>query len=74
MAHFMGIVRGARGEESRLGSKNSGMSTVAASWHGCIHVRLTHDEKTGKDGYVVTVGPWQGRGVESRVIAEGVFE
>ncbi len=40
MAKFMGIVHGAKGEASRLGTAKSGMETTAASYEGCVKTRL----------------------------------
>lgn len=42
MAHYYGLVKGQRGEASRLGSKSSGLTVIAASWNGAIKVTLTH--------------------------------
>ena len=36
MAQYYGRVEGNRGEATRLGTKDSGIGTVAASWDGCI--------------------------------------
>ena len=79
MATFYGSVQGTCGEVHRLGSKKSGLVTVAASWEGAVEVMLTH----GKDGVHATVRlkPWHGRGgteclyhgpVGGREIAEAV--
>lgn len=49
MAHFIGYLNGARGETSRLGTKNSGMH---AEVRGCGvggEVRIRFNEETGKD-------------------------
>lgn len=63
MAHFIGYIKGARGEASRLGHKSSGMSTTAASWQGAVDVWLYHDEKTGTDMARVSLKPWHGHGI-----------
>jgi hypothetical protein len=70
MAQFMGIVRGQRGEASRLGSKSSGLSVTAASWKGAIVVRL-YTNHLGVDIFEVTQEEWKGHGTR-RAIAEGV--
>jgi hypothetical protein len=70
MAHFIGEVKGSRGEGTRCGTKNSGLSTIAASWSGCITVRLYHDETTDKDRYIIRQSTWQGAGID-REIATG---
>lgn len=49
MAHFRGIIAGARSDVSRLGHKKSGMRVEAQSWQGKVTVYLSHDERTGKD-------------------------
>lgn len=48
MAHFRGEIRGQRGEASRLGSKQSGLTVVAQAWGGQVVTRLWH-EKNGRD-------------------------
>jgi len=68
MAHFYGQVRGQRGQASRLGTRNSGMETVAASWQGAVKVFLS--EVDGQDWATVALTPWHGRGT-SRVIYSG---
>jgi hypothetical protein len=70
MAHFYGTVQGNRGEASRLGSKDSGLETLAASWAGAIRVSLFVDP-AGRDAYRVTQEPHNGAGV-SRLIACGL--
>lgn len=72
MAHFYGELQGTRGEATRLGTKTSGLRTTAASWDGAIKVYLEHDERTGKNTYVVRETKWHGHGVD-RLIAEGVI-
>jgi hypothetical protein len=49
MAHFLGSIRGRRGEATRLGSKRSGLRIKAASWQGAVVVFLHHNEVTGRD-------------------------
>lgn len=65
MAHFYGIVRGGRGEASRIGSKNGGLSAVAASWSGAVNVELSH--RNGTDWAVVRLVPWQGKGTTETI-------
>lgn len=62
MAQFMGVVRGTRGEGTRLGTKNSGMIVEACSWQGKVIVRMTHDETAGVDMFTVDMEPHHGRG------------
>lgn len=65
MAHFYGTVQGMRGEASRMGSKNSGMTTYTASWRGAVRCHAYHED--GKDCVVVSLVPWQGRGVSKEL-------
>ena len=60
MAHFYGTLKGARGEASRLGTKSSGLRTVAASWQGAVDVWLY--EKDGRDYASISLMPWRGAG------------
>lgn len=68
MAHFMGIVQGSRGEASRLGGRESGMRTTAASWQGSARTYLY--EEDGIDKVKVTLEPWQNKG-EFKVLYDG---
>jgi hypothetical protein len=69
MAHFYGTVSGkARSQASRLGSKSSGLRTVAASWQGAVAVDLY--ERDGLDCAQITLIPWHGHGT-TRVIYDG---
>lgn len=70
MSHFYGTLKGARGEATRCGSKNSGLRVVAASWKGAIEVLLYEDD--GVDKFVITEIPWRGAGVR-RTIAMGAL-
>lgn len=55
MAQFMAIIRGQRGEATRLGSKKSGIAASINGWHNGIKVDGKHDEKTGEDVFVVSI-------------------
>jgi hypothetical protein len=50
MAHFRGILRGAHGEASRLGTANSGMTVEAQSWEGKVVVTLYRMNTVGTSG------------------------
>lgn len=63
MAHFYGTVQGARGQASRLGHKNSGLTTVAASYSGAVRTRLWTNDK-GDDMVEVALTPWGSAGVD----------
>jgi hypothetical protein len=64
MAHFLGWLKGSRGEASRLGTKSSGLHTVSASWQGAVEVYLSQDAITGKDIASVFLIPWHGAGIK----------
>ena len=40
MAKFYGMIKGARGSASRLGTSNSGIAASAQSWGGSVQVQL----------------------------------
>lgn len=71
MAQFFGSIQGMKGEETRLGSKSSGMRAEAASWQGKIVVKLSHNTDTGLDEFTVNMEPHSGKG-ERLEIASGV--
>ena len=68
MAHFFGSVKGRSNEVTRLGNKNTGLHTVAASWEGAVSVWM--HENDGKDYVTVSLIPWHGRGT-TRVLYSG---
>lgn len=72
MAHFYGTLQGNRGEATRSGSKDSGLTAVAASWDGAVKTTLHYDEATGLNHYRVETIPWRGKG-ERELLAEGSF-
>jgi hypothetical protein len=63
MAHYYGTLQGHRGEASRLGTKNAGLRTYAASWQGAVEVQLYH--RDGKDYACVQLVPHRGSGVHA---------
>ena len=63
MAHFLASIKGNRGEASRLGTKKSGLHSVAASWQGAVEVFISQDAVTGKDVASVFLIPWHGKGI-----------
>lgn len=71
MSHFYGTLQGSRGQATRCGTKNSGITTQAAGWQGCIETHIYHDDATGKDMYRVYLTPWQGSGGSTILLAEG---
>lgn len=68
MAHFYGILQGARGQATRCGTRTSGMDMTAASWEGAVSVTLY--EQDGRDYARVALMPWHGAGT-SRVLYDG---
>lgn len=73
MAHFYGVLDGARGEATRCGSRLSGMTTTCASWSGAITCRAyqkrTKDDVL-EDWVEVCMVPWRGKGT-ARTIYDG---
>ncbi len=55
MGHFIGYLKGNRGEASRLGSKDSGMSAIARGWNIGAQVWVGYDEEKGLDFVDVTI-------------------
>ena len=74
MSHYYGTLQGQAGQATRRGSKSSGLTVQAASWDGVVTVSLHHCPISGKDRYEVTLGPWQGTGGPTRLIAEGSIQ
>jgi hypothetical protein len=70
-AHFIGEVSGQRGKTSRVGSKASGLRTMAASWAGSVHTTL-YVNAQGFDCFRVEQKLYRGVGV-SELIADGVL-
>lgn len=71
MAHFRGTIQGQRGQASRLGSKQSGLTVEAQSWQGKVVVYLTHDDVTGKDMAFVTLEQHHNAGQRQKVVYHG---
>ena len=72
MSQFYGTVTGqGKTTATRRGSKNSGITTVAATWDGAIRVHVWQD-RDGKQRWTVEMVPWQGQG-ESHHIAAGTL-
>jgi hypothetical protein len=72
MSHFYGTLQGSRGQATRAGTKQSGMTTYCASWEGAIRCEAMHDKATGKDMVRVEKVPWQGAG-ESKLLYLGLI-
>jgi len=74
MAHFYSKIQGGRGEATRCGTKNSGVTATAASWNGAISVEIHHNRKTGEDTATVYMHPWNGDGVRKTLYSGPVGE
>ncbi len=70
MAHFIGYIKGQRGEASRLGSKKSGLDATANGWHIGARICLRHNDETGKDELTVYKTGGSNGASESEKIAE----
>ena len=51
MAQFRAVIKGQRGEASRLGSKKSGLTAVVNGWNSGIMVKASHCE--GSDTFTI---------------------
>lgn len=70
MGHFMGTVKGSRGEASRLGTAKSGLTTTCNGWGLGATVRMW--QQNGED--VVSVEIDEGSGYNAgRSVCIGVF-
>lgn len=49
MAHFRATIVGQKGEASRLGSKRSGLTVTANSWHCGVTVEVEHNRQANED-------------------------
>lgn len=56
MARYQAIIRGNRGEASRLGTRKSGIRAMARGWEGGAKVIMWEGED-GRDHLSVTIGP-----------------
>ena len=72
MSHFYGTLQGNRGQATRCGSKASGIETVAASWQGCVRVRVWYDADSGQDRFSVEQDRWHSAGIR-QPIQEGII-
>lgn len=53
MAHFYASIKGNRGETTRMGSKDSGISGHIRGWDTGVRVDIRHSAKDGKDHVLV---------------------
>lgn len=73
MSHFYGTLQGNRGEATRCGSADSGITTYAAGWRGAIRVEVYRDND-GIDRYHVSLQPWHGSGGSCKLLASGKLD
>lgn len=62
MSHFYGTIQSQRGEATRCGSKNSGLTAVAASWEGAVSSYVWFNEELQEDWVTVELRTWHGAG------------
>lgn len=60
MAQFRSVIRGQRGEASRLGSKSSGMRADVNGWHTGATVQIDHVDGRDRVSVYRTSGSSQG--------------
>ncbi len=72
MAHFIGTIKGNKGEASRLGSKDSGMRAVVNGWNFGCEVIISHNKETDKN----EINIWTTSGSNGKRTAKfiGTFE
>jgi len=59
MAHFRAVIKGQRGEASRLGSKKTGIYARVQSWGHDLIVNVTHyDDKDVAGDKTLEAGDW----------------
>jgi hypothetical protein len=61
MAHFRAVIKGQRGEASRLGSKNSGISTLLQTWGWDVAVRADYLNPDNDDALIELVNHTTGQ-------------
>ena len=66
MAHFRAVIEGNRGPASRLGSKDSGISTSVNGWGIGVDVYAYHDEHTGENRVRLELTGGSNRRIRSR--------
>ena len=63
MAHFYAKIKGNRGEGTRMGTANSGITAQIASYSGAVKVDLWQHEN-GIDYATIHLIQWRGIGIE----------
>ena len=70
MSHFYSVIQGNRGQATRCGTKDSGVTATAASWTGAIRTDLWYAPEDEVNRYTILMIPWHGVGC-TRVMATG---
>jgi len=70
MSHFYSKIQGNRGQATRCGTKDSGVTATAASWTGAIRTELWYVPEEDINRYTVIMIPWHGIGC-TRIMATG---
>jgi hypothetical protein len=71
MSKFYGTINESARRTVPTARGHHSIGTIAASWEGCIKVRLWQDEVTGDICYRVEQSPWHGKGIR-QTIADGI--
>ena len=70
MSHFYSLIQGNRGEATRCGTKDSGVTSCVASWTGAVRTELWYVPEEDINRYSVVMIPWRGVGC-TRIMATG---
>lgn len=76
MSEFYGRLQGSRGEATRCGTKGSGISVTAESWHSVVRAEQ-HCSTTAASGHEATVslsGKYGGSALTLRFDADTLYE
>ena len=74
MSRFYGTIHGAaKNDQSMRGHKETGLTTIAASYFGAVKVELETDED-GDDTFKISMIPWKGSRTQRTTLCEGKFK
>lgn len=68
MAHFRAVIKGNRGEASRLGTKRSGVYARLQTWGHDLVLNMHHDEEGQGDWVTIEIAPHDSSGHAVRVL------
>ena len=71
MSHFYSVIQGNRGQATRCGTKDSGVTAITASWTGAIRTDLWYAPEDEVNRYTILMIPWHGVGT-TRIIKSGI--